>query len=145
MTREFTHDNRIARDEFLFWRFLGPTLIIGAGLMCWLIMSPHNLPLDRIHILFLGMLALGTAYVWAVLLQFDLLREKTVAALEVFCLAIPGLTYLFALGVDLAGDPSLLAFALVWLIFVSLILAETPSSLWRTRIVEAWSRDDPSK
>src|SRR5207249_3554509 len=84
---------------------------------------------------------------------FDLLKEKTVAALEIFCLAIPGLTYIFAVGVGLAGDPSLPAFTLIAMIVLFLLLAEIPGPSWRhffrsvrsPRTIWLKLREDPSR
>ncbi len=132
LIRVFTR-KQIDRDVFLFWRFLGPSVIF---LSIYLVQARHGdrylaLDMNALDAL-LGMLALGSGYLIAVQLQYSLLNKMTVAALNAADLARPGVAYLLAVSFYRSGRQNPYAFASIWLVFLLLIAAETiPEALAR--------------
>jgi hypothetical protein len=92
----------IPLEDFLFWRFCGPTVLIGAIVLARLVMRGGLPELDQDMLT--GLIALAVGCFYAAVLQFTILKDRTVLDLNIADLVIPGLTYLLAMILGRTGD-----------------------------------------
>jgi signal transduction histidine kinase len=150
MIRFFAGED-INREDFLFWRFCGPTAVL---LVALLVRVAWQGGLPWLHVdSVVGLVALAVGSVFVVVLQFTLLKDRTVADLNTIDLVIPGLTYLLALVLGLSGGRTTwLALVCIAGVLACRFLAETLPAQWpgwsgavrKWRDLWAGRSDDPT-
>lgn len=130
---EFIKGAGISRGEFLFFRFIGPATVAVAVIVGWQVSrdQPQSWTFSDVRDTLLAIAAIAVAYVYVVSLQFTLLKERSVAALNAADLAIPGITYILALVLGLTGErTNPLSFFFAGMVIVALYIAETLPEKW---------------
>jgi signal transduction histidine kinase len=94
----------IPREDFLFWRFCGPAVLLGIVLLGSTVQQ-RRLPAFGGEMV-IGLVSLVVGSTYAAVLQVTLLKERSVANLNSADLVIPGTTFLLALVLGRTGGPA---------------------------------------
>lgn len=133
----------IPRADFLFFRFCGPTVLLGSVLVGRVVWQDGLPEFDRDT--GTGLLALGAGFSYAALLQFAVLKDRKVMDLNIADLVIPGLTFVLALVLgSTGGRTSWVSVLAIVGVVLGRLLAEVEPRSWRVMWHRRWPMSEPT-